>query len=635
MNAPETARSFTDWSEANQQALVTEFRRIKRLLGKHEEEVAEAEGLPDTAIARLSAVFGLSEFEREIVLLAAGAEMDSEIATLCSVAHGAPQKAWPTFGLAMALLPGAHWSALTPVRPLRHWQLLEVDETAGLTQGRLRIDERVLHYLAGIGYLDRRLQPMMKVAGEPMLVAEGQRALAQRIADALAQATSPSLVQLWGRDGHGRSDVAAMAAARLCMPLYAIAGDDIPGSPGEIEMLALLWEREAALQGAALLVECPETAGPAVLRFAERAEAVLFIAAAEPSALSRPNLRYRVDKPNGADQQRLWQQALGNDADAGRWAIDRAAAELRLSARDVERVARQALLGGYAGDVEKALADACRSLDHTRLAGLAQRIEPSAGWQDIVLPALQIATLRQIAAQVRHRLTVFERWGFGARSSRGQGLSVLFAGESGTGKTMAAEVLARELDLDLFRIDLSAVVSKYIGETERNLARVFDAAEDGNVILLFDEADALFGKRSEVKDAHDRYANIEVSYLLQRMEAYRGLAILTTNQKAALDMAFHRRLRFVVNFPFPETDERQAIWQRIFPAATPVEGLDYAKLARLQVAGGSIRNIALNAAFLAAEEGQPVAMAHLLRAAHAEAGKRDRPLTDAETRGWL
>lgn len=216
---------------------------------------------------------------------------------------------------------------------------------------------------------------------------------------------------------------------------------------------------------------------------------------------------------------------------------------------------------------------------------------------------------------------------------RGLGISALFAGESGTGKTMAAEVLAKELHLDLYRIDLSGVVSKYIGETERNLRRVFDAAETSGAMLLFDEADALFGKRSEVRDSHDRYANIEVSYLLQRMEAYRGLAVLTTNMKAALDVAFSRRLSFVVQFPFPDQHQRELIWRRIFPAATPVEPLDYAKLARLSMSGGNIRSIALNAAFLAADEGAAVGMRHLLQAAHTEAAKRERPLSDAETRG--
>jgi SpoVK/Ycf46/Vps4 family AAA+-type ATPase len=200
---------------------------------------------------------------------------------------------------------------------------------------------------------------------------------------------------------------------------------------------------------------------------------------------------------------------------------------------------------------------------------------------------------------------------------------------------MAAEVLAQELRLDLYRIDLSAVVSKYIGETEKNLRRVFDAAETGGAILLFDEADALFGKRSEVKDSHDRHANIEVSYLLQRMEAYRGLAILTTNLKDALDDAFKRRLRFVIEFPFPTPAERSRIWRTVFPAATPVQGLDIEKLARLNLAGGNIRNIALNAAFVAAEADEPVQMRHLLRAARREFAKLEQLLSAAETRDWV
>jgi SpoVK/Ycf46/Vps4 family AAA+-type ATPase len=235
----------------------------------------------------------------------------------------------------------------------------------------------------------------------------------------------------------------------------------------------------------------------------------------------------------------------------------------------------------------------------------------------------------------RHRLTVHYDWGFAGKSARGLGIAALFWGDSGTGKTLAAEVLAHELDLALYRIDLSAVVSKYIGETEKNLRRVFDAAEDAGAILLFDEADALFGKRSEVKDSHDRYANIEVSYLLQRMEAYSGLAILTTNHKTALDPAFQRRLRFVVHFPFPDQAQRAAIWRTAFPPGAPLDRIDYDKLARLNVAGGTIRNIALSAAFFAAEANLPLGMGQLLRSVHFEAAKRDTPLSDAETRGWI
>ena len=237
--------------------------------------------------------------------------------------------------------------------------------------------------------------------------------------------------------------------------------------------------------------------------------------------------------------------------------------------------------------------------------------------------------------QVRQRGQVYEAWGFRRQHDRGLGIAALFAGGSGTGKTLAAEVLASELQLDLYRIDLSSVVDKYIGETEKNLRQIFDAAEAGGVILLFDEADALFGKRSEVKDSHDRHANIEVSYLLQRMEQYRGLAILTSNIKDALDEAFLRRLRFVVEFPFPDAAERAAIWQRVFPPETPTRGLDFNRLARLNVAGGSIRNIALNAAFQAAEVGAPVGMAHILQATRREYEKLQRPLTDAEIRDWV
>jgi SpoVK/Ycf46/Vps4 family AAA+-type ATPase len=214
------------------------------------------------------------------------------------------------------------------------------------------------------------------------------------------------------------------------------------------------------------------------------------------------------------------------------------------------------------------------------------------------------------------------------------GISALFAGGSGTGKTLAAEVLANELGLDLYRIDLAALVSKYIGETEKNLSRVFAAAESSGAILLFDEADALFGKRSEVRDSHDRYANLEVSYLLQRIETYRGLAILTTNLKQAIDPAFQRRIRFIVHFPFPDVEARSAIWQRAFPSVAPCSALDIGKLARLSLSGGHIRNLALNAAFLAADRDMAIGMQHLRAAAEAEFAKLEKPLPAAEVGDW-
>jgi len=289
-------------------------------------------------------------------------------------------------------------------------------------------------------------------------------------------------------------------------------------------------------------------------------------------------------------------------------------------------------VGSGSASLQDRLWDACLDRTTPQMDRLAQRLHPVATWADIVLPSDATHLLRQLADQVAQRATVYDAWGFRDRMNRGLGISALFAGESGTGKTMAAEVIANHLRLGLYRIDLSAVVSKYIGETEKNLRRVFDAAEAGGAILFFDEADALFGKRSEVRDSHDRYANIEINYLLQRMEAYRGLAILATNMKSALDQAFMRRLRFVVNFPFPGPPQRRAIWERAWPTDTPCRGIDFDHLARFNLTGGSIANIALNAAFLAAGRGLPVTMALVLDAVQSELRKLERPYNEADLR---
>jgi len=271
---------------------------------------------------------------------------------------------------------------------------------------------------------------------------------------------------------------------------------------------------------------------------------------------------------------------------------------------------------------------------HGDLDAYAERVEPRASWSSLVLPADRLELLHEIAAHVRHRARVHDEWQWARRSARGLGVSALFCGPSGTGKTLAAEVLASELGLDLYQIDLARVVSKYIGETEKHLRRIFDVADATGAILLFDEADALFGKRSEVRDSHDRYANIEVSYLLQRMESYRGLSILTTNTRGALDNALYRRLRFVVSFPFPDALQRERLWRGVFPSATPVDGLDYAKLAAVHLSGGAIRNIALLAAFRAAARDDAVTMSDLASATQLELAKTEKTLAPSETRDW-
>jgi SpoVK/Ycf46/Vps4 family AAA+-type ATPase len=339
----------------------------------------------------------------------------------------------------------------------------------------------------------------------------------------------------------------------------------------------------------------------------------------------------------------LWRKNLGEKANNLDRKLEKIVLHFNLSARTIEVASLDVFVNqsenkekenGAAPDLDKKIWKACCIHTRPKVDDLAQRIEPVATWNDIVLPDAQKQILREIATQVKHRKKVYNDWGFAGMGSRGLGISALFTGESGTGKTMASEVLANELQLDLYRIDLSQVVNKYIGETEKNLKQIFDAAEEGGAILLFDEADALFGKRSDVKDSHDRYSNIEVSYLLQRMEAYGGLAVLTTNMKSAIDRAFLRRIRFVVQFPYPDTILRAEIWRRIFPADTPVKNLDIEKLSRLSVPGGNIRNIAINAAFMAADEGQPVHMSHISRAVRGEYNKLEKALSNTETGGW-
>jgi ATPase family associated with various cellular activities (AAA) len=450
----------------------------------------------------------------------------------------------------------------------------------------------------------------------------------------LAPPEPVSLLQLCGDDPHGQEDVAAAIAASVGRVLFAAHADDLPPPGPELEHVRTLWEREALLLPAGLLIRCgADGLTPAVRQLVARLPGLVIVAGREAVELSGPFLRFDVDKPRPVEQRRLWTRALGDSAGELDAVLDDLSEQFRLSAETIRSTG--SLVRSRNGGVESAeLWDLCRAVARPSLENLAQRLTPTARWDDLVLPELQMQTLHHLAAQVRHRLRVYETWGFSAKTRRGLGVSALFTGESGTGKTLAAEVLANELALDLYRIDLSAVVSKYIGETEKNLKRVFDAAEQGGSILLFDEADALFGKRGEVKDSHDRYANIEVGYLLQRMEAYEGLAILTTNLKSALDPAFNRRLRFTVNFPFPDVAQRELIWARVFPRKAPQRGVKVAQLAQLKMAGGNIQNIALNAAFLSAEAEQPIAMEHLLLAARLEAEKLERPLSDAETRGW-
>ncbi|HEY0172921.1 MAG TPA: ATP-binding protein [Pyrinomonadaceae bacterium] len=668
-----------DWHEANQRYLRAALAVVRELLEQHAaagrgagEVGALEEAAPDSAASlalreaardmpappaldALCHCFGLTRFERDVLLLCAGVELDSSFAALCEAAQGeGARRASPTFSLALDALPCAHWNALAPTAALRRWRLIELGGGDSLLTAPLRVDERVLHYLVGVQHLDERLAGVVEVESRRPALVPSQQRLAERLA-ALWGARGEddprimSVVRLCGADAASRRAIAAAACQLLGMNMAVMSAPAVPTLPAELDALTRLWEREAALGSFALLLDCegaeaPDSAGARSAAYlVEHLNSPLIIAGRErgrAGSHARPIFTFDVERPGTSEQRELWREALGAPAEALNGEVEAVLSQFDLGAQAIRAAGAETLrrLAEPEGEGAPGLAgllwDACRVQARHGLGELAQRLEPAAAWDDLVLPEAQRQILREVVAHVRHRSLVYDGWGFAAKGRRGLGISALFVGASGTGKTMAAEVLAGELRLDLYRIDLSSVVSKYIGETEKNLRRVFDAAEEGGAILLFDEADALFGKRSEVKDSHDRYANIEVSYLLQRMEAYRGLAILTTNLRSALDTAFLRRIRFVVPFPFPDAAQRAEIWRRCFPAGAPTEGLDFDRLSKLNVPGGNIRNIALHAAFNAADEGTPVCMSHLLRAARQEYAKIDKPLTDAETGGW-
>ena len=596
------------------------------------------------ALDRLVMGFGLTDFERDVLLLCLGMELDPQLMNLCATAQGNPQMTWPTFRLALSFLPEAHWSALTPGGPLRHWRLLEVERGETLTNSPLRIDERILHFVIGSEYLDERLAQFVQVVGVDSTLPASYRPHLQQITQIWSKPDEQwPVIHLAGEARAGKRNLASASCASVGLRLHLLRVADIPATSSERETLLRLWQRESLLITTALLLECEETDDASALRrargFVKRIKGPVLTSGAGLSGTAAEAVTtIEIKRPTLEEQRVLWERSLGSTAADLNGQLDEIVSQFQFDVDGIQSagaVARNFANTEQSPNLGDTLWQICRSHSRDALRGLAEAIEPRAGWEDLVLPDDEFQILREIAAQVRQRLKVYESWGFAARTARGLGISALFAGPSGTGKTLAAEVIAGHLQLDLYRIDLSQVVSKYIGETEKNLRAVFDSAEQSGAVLLFDEADALFGKRSEVRDSHDRYANIEVSYLLQRMESYRGLAILTTNLRGALDGAFLRRIRFIVTFPFPDIELRRQIWTQIFPAETPTRDLDFNKLARLNVTGGNIRNIALNAAFLAADAGEPVSMSHLLRTARSECLKLEKQTSAGELGGWV
>lgn len=580
---------------------------------------------PDRALERVAAAFGLGDFEVDVLALAAAVEVDPRAAPLYASAAGDARVTAPTFGLALATLSGAAWSALAPTAPLRRHRL--VDLGAGpLTAAPLQIDERVLHALLGVDTLDARLAPRVTPLEAASPPPPSLRA-AVRAVVAAWRADLP--VQIVATDPEDRRAVAAAAAEEDGRDTWLVAAADLPAAVEERDAFARLWRREAVLAGRGLVVEVDDVDHPdaeRAARWVARHLPAPVAVLARSAVAGGPAVLVEVDVPDAADQRALWAAALPRVRSAD---PDDLVERHDLGWTAIERAGRLAAAAGdAAGDAgATAVRDAVRAVTRPGLDGLAQRLATRAAWDDLVVPDAVRDALDDLVRHVRRRRRVRE-WGFD--DTRGRGVAALFAGPSGSGKTLAAEVVAGALELDLYRVDLSAVVSKYIGETEKQLRRVLDAVEGGTAVVLFDEADALFGKRTELRDSHDRYANQEVAYLLQRLETFRGVALLTTNLRGGIDDAFLRRFRFVVTFPFPDAAQREGIWRAVMPAGAPTDGLDPARLARLGLPGGSIRNVVVGAAVAAADDGGVITPAHVRAAVEREYTKLGRTLTSAD-----
>ncbi|MCB9286249.1 MAG: ATP-binding protein [Lewinellaceae bacterium] len=659
------------WTSLNQQYLLAAFELIRlemasyqlRKEGKEEEKrLAQQkktvqdkmsqleEGMAvEPAILTVARIFKLSHFEKQFLLLCAGMELDTELGRLAHELQGGAAPPAITFGLALSALPEGHWSALSPNEPLRYWQLIELEKTRQLTNAPCVIDEHLLHYLLGISQLDHRLHHLIRPAPPVEQLVPSHQQLADELIGILprfARQGAYPLIQIQGGSGRDNLAIISQAFSTYNLATFYLPLALVPHHFQDLKELVIRWNRTALLNNYALYIDAEngkasdKPIGHQVLYLLNQLQGVVVYGGQLDRAhLGRSLITIDGRKPEQAEQASLWRETLASRVDPMDETIGEITSQFNLDAHSIRNLSKLALSdyhgngngSGTHGGVQEQLWKIC--CEHTRpeLDQLGQRIQTRATWEDLVLPEAQKELLRQIEVQVKQRQKVYHTWGFAEKSNRGLGISALFSGESGTGKTMASEVLANALQLDLYRIDLSQVVNKYIGETEKNLKKIFDAAEGSGAILLFDEADALFGKRSEVKDSHDRYSNIEVSYLLQKMEEYKGLAILTTNMKNALDKAFLRRIRFVVQFPFPDAQMREEIWKRIFPRPTPVAALNLKKLASLNVAGGNIRNIALNASFLAAGKGQPVSMQDIQSAAKNEYQKLEKQMSTSES----
>jgi len=614
------------------------------------------------ALPQLAHLFALSSFELQMVIICLAPELQCKYAKLYAYLQRDITRKKPSVNLALNLLCLTQEEMLAArtyflsQAALFKGRILQVVEDPRsprpfLLSRVLELDDRIVYFLLGAQTLDERIESFSELVypqvslGEVSLPIELKTRLLSLSWNHLGKSNERSsrlIYYLHGPYGSGKQSLAEAICRELGTPLVVSDLEELSNGERHFEDTLRLVFREALLQPAPIYLkgfhclldeEGKHLSQLRILARTIKEFSWLTLLAGErtwePAGLFDHNtvLTVELPIPDYTARSELWKAKIDGEYQLSQQVdLEELAVKFRFTSGQIRDalVAAQNLARLRKPDEPEIMMQdlyrGCRAQCNQKLGRLAQKIVPRYTWEDIVLPGDVLQQLYAICDQVKYRYLVYGEWGFDRKLSLGKGLNALFSGPSGTGKTMAAEILVNELQLDLYKIDLSSVVSKYIGETEKNLSKIFGEAESSNAILFFDEADALFGKRSEVKDAHDRYANIEVGYLLQKMEEYEGIAVLATNLKRNMDEGFLRRLHFVIEFPFPDENHRYQIWRRIFPPEVPTgDDIDFHFLARrLNMSGGSIKNVAVNAAFLAASNSRILTMEHLIAAANRE-----------------
>jgi ATPase family associated with various cellular activities (AAA) len=610
----------------------------------------QTDDIPPPAIETLCKAFKLSDIEREILTLCAAAEIDHRGCQLFSKVADDSQYALPTISLALNISQSQSLSIFDRNLPLFKWRLVRILSNNNLITAPLKIDPWVLQYLMGYDYKD----PSYPITLHPTPIQPSKYTLPAcytPVLDAInlqwSNATTLPVTQLCGTDPKAHQYIGAHIAKDYGYQLMHLSACALPPDASLFQSWLTHWKRQSLLHDQALLLEITPSDFQ-TLSFAETLAQLiasqqnpLFLSLEERLARYPNALSVDIPELTLPDQKQQWAYHLGPYASQLNGHIGKIVAQFNVTLHNIETITSRALNqiqhpkeGTEPKSLPELVWQICRTESRSRLEGLAERIEPKTTWDDLILPPLSQTALKVIISTCQHRSVIYDEWGMGGNTRRGMGIASLFYGPSGTGKTTAAEIIAHDLNLDLYRVDLSQVSSKYIGETEKNLEKIFNAAQQSGAVLLFDEADSIIGKRSEVKEARDQYANQTVGYLLQAMEQFSGLAILTTNLPNSIDPAFNRRIKYRIRFEYPTQEQRVKIWEKNFPTLVPTQNLSFVRLGQAILSGAAIGKSALQAAFMAKMEEEPVQMKHVHRAIVLEGLADGRRLTPEETYGW-